>query len=729
MKAKSKKKNMNKKELKREIIGILLIVFSILYLLSIFTYSPVDPPNSSFNGEIKNFIGIIGAYLSYFFLFIFGNLSFIIPLIFIYSGIKLILNTNNFKFYKILSILGFFLSISMILNINNIYLFKKFKWGGVLIEFLSKYILLLFGEIGTYILLSSIMILLLGIIFNVLFKNILYKIFSKIKNLKKLISFPKIIKKTKKTKKIKGRSKNKKSGNKKSKVMNVEYYQVKISKNSKNDKAINTPKKKNNQNEEILEVIKKTKSLIPPKELLNYLEKTHNSENFDKLKYKLEDALDEFGIEGKVVNIETGPMASLYEVDVKKGTKVRKITSLDKDLALMMSKSNIRIIAPLPHKGTVGFEIPNKLRQFVSLRELLEDKKFKNYEADLGIAFGRGMNGEAIVIDIAQLPHLLISGATNSGKSIGIHTIIMSILYRHTHEDVKFIMIDPKRLEFPYYNGLPHLLSEVIVEPKEAVNILKWALYEMEKRYEKLSNHGYRNIQAYHKNEDEKDMPYIIIIVDEMADLIMNTGQDVEHSIIRLAQMSRAVGIHLILATQRPSVDIITGTIKANFPSRVAYKTATRNNSRIILDETGAENLLGKGDFLYRSIDGNLIRGQGALVTVEEIEKTVEYFNHIEVEEDDFQEVFEKEKEISVELDDKDDLYTDVLQIIYNLLKNGKETVSISYLQRKLRIGYNRSARIVDTLAEDGIVDTQNISNKGRPILVDEKTLEEYIDY
>ncbi|TYB31537.1 MAG: DNA translocase FtsK, partial [Candidatus Mcinerneyibacterium aminivorans] len=701
------------------------------------TYSSMDPPSSTLNGTVHNFVGIIGAYISYFFLFLFGNIALMIPLVLIYYAILLILNKLEYNFRKTISFIALIFSSSIILQFNEVFLHPNFRWGGVIINFIAEKMQLLFGNIGSYIILILVSIICIISIFNILFKNIFLKILGFIsgifsglidlsKNLlKKVFSF-------KKRRKEKSTKRNKKSKKKKNQEVGkqIEYFQAEKRKKD-SIKSENIQK----QNPEIINNDSQNfeyngyKSLTPPLEILNYLKKANVRENVDELKYKLEDALDEFGIEGKVVNVEVGPMASLYEVDVKKGTKVRKITSLDKDLSLMLSKSNIRIIAPLPHKGTVGFEIPNKHRQFVSLRELIESDKYQESGANLAVAFGKTMNGDSLIMDISQMPHLLISGATNSGKSIGIHAIITSLLYKYTYKQVKFLMIDPKRLEFPHYNGLPHLLSDVIVEPKEANNILKWALYEMEKRYEKLSKHGYRNIQTYHEKEDNtEDMPYILIVVDEMADLIMNSGQDLEHSIIRLAQMSRAVGIHLILATQRPSVDIITGTIKANFPSRVAYKTATKNNSRIILDDSGAENLLGKGDFLYRSIDGELIRGQGALVTVDEIRETVDYLKNIKVEEDNFQEVFEREKEITVEMDDKDELYSEVLRIVYNNLVNGKDYVSISYLQRKLSIGYNRAARIVDTLAEDGIVDTQNISNKGRPILVEEKTLEEYID-
>lgn len=730
-------KNKNKKEFKKELIGILIIGFTFLYIISLLTFSPNDPPNAT-NGNIHNFIGIFGAYLSYILLFIFGNLAFIVPFFSFYAGINIILDKTKFKTKKVISyiILSFTLSIGA--HMNNLYIYKSFKWGGLIPEFLTNKLLLFFGKVGTYIILSLLILTSVILIFDILFKNILEiiarkfrKILSKIlKQLKNIISFKfKKNKKVKKTKIKKTKRKNKKKADEKE----VQYFQVipkkrkkKTKKNNNNKKnQIETIKnKEKEQNDYIKNLAKKYNRLPPPKQILNYLKKKNTKENIKEIKYLLEDALDEFGISGKVVNVEKGPMASLYEVEVKKGTKVRKITSLDKDLSLMLSKSNIRIIAPLPQKGTVGFEIPNDNRQFVSLRELLETKEYKKADASLAVAFGKGMNGAPVVVDITELPHLLISGATNSGKSIGIHTIIMSLLYKYTHKEVKLLMIDPKRLEFPYYNEIPHLLTDVIVEPKEAVKILKWALYEMEQRYEKLSLYGYRNIQGYHENENKDDMPYIVIIVDEMADLMMTTSKGVEESIIRLAQMSRAVGIHLILATQRPSVDIITGTIKANFPSRVSYKTATRSNSRIVLDETGAENLLGKGDFLYRSLDGNIIRGQGSLVTVEEINDTVKYLKNIDVEEDEFKEKFEEEKEISVEMDNKDDLYPEALNIVYNNVKRGNEYLSISFLQRKLSIGYNRAARIVESLADDGIVERENVSNKGRPIVIGESQLE-----
>ncbi|HPE21265.1 MAG TPA: FtsK/SpoIIIE domain-containing protein, partial [Candidatus Mcinerneyibacteriales bacterium] len=327
---------------------------------------------------------------------------------------------------------------------------------------------------------------------------------------------------------------------------------------------------------------------------------------------------------------------------------------------------------------------------------------------------------------IDELPHLLIAGATMSGKSIGIHSIITSILYKATYEEVRVLLIDPKRLEFPYYNGIPHLLSDVIVETHEAANVLKWAIYEMERRFKFLAHKNCRDIHAYNSAHPDEKLPFILIVIDELADLLASSGQDVEQSIVRLGQKARAIGINLILATQRPSADIITGTIKANFPAVIAFKTASKINSHIILGTHGAETLLGKGDFLYHKVNGEIVRGQASLVTVEEITRTVQYLRRFKAKDDEYKEMFEKDKEITLEMDDKDELFPEVIRLIYNNLLDDQNSISTSYIQRKFSIGYNRAARIIETLADEGIIDTEG-GSKGRQILVDVETLKDYI--
>ena len=703
-------------EFKKEIIGLLFLGVAVFILLSLLTYSSNDPPNAISSENVKNFMGVFGSYVAYFFFLIFGNATFVFPLLFVYIGILFILDKFRFNWFRIIPATLFLTAFFIILDLNNLLFYNNFKWDGVIFTWLAKMMTHYFGKVGTYWILILIMLISISLYFKILVKHLLSFLPQKIRSIKIF----KLFKITKKNKKLK---KDKKDKTKKTEI-EFKYYYIERPKTDifLEKKEPDSPKISDDNNDIAYEQI----SEIPPKELLNYLDNKGKKEDVDTMSRELEQALSEFGIYGNVINVEVGPMASLYEVSVKKGTKVSKITALDKDLALMLSKSNIRIIAPLPGRGTIGIEIPNSNREFVSLRELIETEQFAKSNSPLTIAFGKGMNGKPVIIKLDQLPHFLISGATMSGKSIGIHSIIMSLLFKSSYKDVKMILIDPKRLEFPYYNGIPHLLTDVVIEPKEAVAILKWAVYEMERRFQILAHEGYRDIQSYNKANSESKMPYLVIVIDELADLMMTTGQDVEFSIIRLAQKARAVGIHLVLATQRPSVDVITGTIKANFPSRVAYKTASKSNSRIILDESGAENLLGKGDFLFLTISGELLRGQGSYVSVPEIIKTVEYLKKIEVVEDEFTATFKKDKEISLKNMDRDELYTEVLRIIYNNLLANKDTVSTSEIQRRLSIGYNRAARIIDALEEDGIIDDTK-GAKGHNVLISAEELEKLI--
>lgn len=420
-------------------------------------------------------------------------------------------------------------------------------------------------------------------------------------------------------------------------------------------------------------------------------------------------ALEHFGIPVDMGDVSVGPTVTQYTFKPREGIKLSRITNLSNDLALVLAAHPIRIEAPIPGKSLVGVEVPNFAKAIVGQKEILSDKEFKERKSNLMLALGKDVSGKAWMYELSKMPHLLVAGATNSGKSVCLNSIIVSLLYQNNPDDLRFIMVDPKRVELPVYNGIPHLLTPVITEVSKTINALKWCLNEMDRRFEILSKSGKRNIQSYNlaaKNGNDK-MPYIVFIVDELADLMVAAARDIEGSVIRLAQMARAVGIHLVLATQRPSVDVITGLIKANMPARIAFSVASGTDSRTILDSLGAEKLLGKGDMLFITAElSKPKRLQGAFVSETEIKKIVRYIKEKGGETDYIEGVTDRQKVSGIAgvgmdgvSDDDDEMLEEAKELIIN---SGK--ASASYLQRRLSIGYARAARLLDILEEKGIV-------------------------
>ncbi|SDB89159.1 DNA translocase FtsK [Pelagirhabdus alkalitolerans] len=438
---------------------------------------------------------------------------------------------------------------------------------------------------------------------------------------------------------------------------------------------------------------------------------------------KLESTFKSFGVQAKVTRVHVGPAVTKYEVYPEAGVKVSKIVNLHDDLALALAAKDIRIEAPIPGKSAVGIEVPNQEVAMVTMREVLEAKQMKNASI-LSFVLGRDISGEAIVSELNKMPHMLVAGATGSGKSVCINGIISSILMRAKPHEVKMMMIDPKKVELNVYNGIPHLLAPVVTDPKKAAQALKKVVSEMERRYELFSETNNRNIEGYNqfiqrenesKNEDEKQpqLPYIVVLVDELADLMMVASNEVEDAITRLAQMARAAGIHLIIATQRPSVDVITGVIKANIPSRIAFSVSSQTDSRTILDTGGAEKLLGRGDMLFMPVGANKpTRIQGAFLSDDEVESVVDYCI-------DQQKATYQEEMIPTESDQsndepEDELFHDAVQLIVEM-----ESASVSMLQRRFRIGYTRAARIIDQMEDRGIVGPYE-GSKPRKVLISE---------
>ncbi|MBM3751226.1 MAG: DNA translocase FtsK [Acidimicrobiia bacterium] len=480
--------------------------------------------------------------------------------------------------------------------------------------------------------------------------------------------------------------------------------------------------------------------VMPPLSLLDAAKEAHKIDERELMEAAklLEEKCREFSVEGSVVQIHPGPVVTTYEFKPDAGVKYSRITSLAEDLCLAMRAESI-LIDRIPGKSTVGIQIPNATREGISLRELLESDTYTRSASRLTMALGKTINGEPMVSDLATMPHLLIAGSTGAGKSVSVNAMLTSVLFRATPEEVRFIMIDPKRLELGMYEDIPHLMTPVVVDPKQAANALRWAVREMEDRYKILAKQGVRNIEQYNRNvkamlaelkesqkeaaeaevgEPLKTLPFIVVIIDELADLMMVASKEVEESIARLAQMARAVGIHLILATQRPSVDVITGLIKANLPARIAFRVASKIDSRTILDGNGAEQLLGKGDMLYLPpASSRFVRIHGPYISEQETARLCSFLRKQGKPVYDASITAEEKTADKIEFE-KDDLYDEAARIV---VSSGQ--ASISYLQRRLRIGFSRAARLIDMMEMDGVVSAA--TNGKREVLVDAGYFEE----
>ena len=502
--------------------------------------------------------------------------------------------------------------------------------------------------------------------------------------------------------------------------------------------------KKVTQNQKTEKQINKSDYELPSLQLLKKAETTKkdliSDDQIEENRKKLANALREFGIEGEIEIVRPGPVVTLYELKPAPGIKTKRVISLTDDIAREMAVASVRI-AVVPGKNSIGIELPNENRSTVYLREIFDTDNFYKQEKGIPLSLGKDIGGTPIIADLSLMPHLLISGTTGSGKSVGINGMILSILYRFKPEDCRLIMVDPKMLELSVYDGIPHLLTPVVTNPKKAVVALKWVVREMEERYKKMAILSVRNMAEYNRKAEEyslqnktfkrrihtgydenrepiyeeeeiiaEKLPFIVVVIDEMADLMLVARNDIEHLVQRLAQMARAAGIHVIMATQRPSVDVVTGTIKANFPTRISFRVASMIDSRTILNEMGAEQLLGNGDMLFLSEGGRVTRVHGAFVSDSEVENIV---SHIRKQEnpDYIDEIVEEKDEINnntpIENNSEDSLFTQAVAIVTN-----DKRVSISYIQRKLQIGYNRAARIVEEMEEKGIVSAPNAQGK-----------------
>ena len=708
------------------LIGFFVIGVGLIFLIAIGSYNSLDQSLSTVSDRpTQNYLGEIGAHIADIFVQFFGTVSILIPVIIILFGFYKIIKKVDKFWFKIFSIvLGVFL-LSASFN-------KGFGNGGLIGSLITNEIEAIIYKLSisfnnelsqvksfvasVYIAVGSLggLLITLGILpaKGKLTKKEIYN--ENITNDNEIIT--EIMPTKQKKMLFSARPKIKQK--KKSKIIN----------NDKNNIADG-----------------KTGYKLPSLDLLNEIADERNKKRIserqiEQNKNLLEKTLADFGINGKIISVNPGPFITLYELEPAPGVKSSRVISLADDISRSMSSTSARI-AVIPGKNSIGIELPNDDKETVYLREILESNAFENKEEGIALSLGKNIGGDSTIADLSRMPHLMIAGTTGSGKSVGINGMILSILYKFKPEDCRLIMVDPKMIELSVYDGIPHLLTPVITNPKKAVVGLKWVVREMDDRYNRMSKLSVRTMDAFNKKAEEykrkgkkfkrkihtgydnetgqplyseeaiepEKMPFIVVVIDEMADLMLVARSDIEHLVQSLAQKARAAGIHLIMATQRPSVDVVTGTIKANFPTRIAFQVASKIDSRTILNEMGAEQLLGRGDMLYMSDGGKVVRVHGPFVSDSEVENVVRYIKSQETPEY-IESLTKEESEISSDIqesDSNDELFNQAVEVIMR-----DKRVSTSYIQRKLQIGYNRAARIIEDMEDQGIISEPN--NQGK---------------
>jgi S-DNA-T family DNA segregation ATPase FtsK/SpoIIIE len=707
--------------MRKEIIGIFLFFLLIFTLGSLLSYSPEDPSihNAKAAGDIHNLFGIFGAHVSSILIGLFGLGAFWIPILFLLSSVHFFGDYHEKAI--ILIIAG---GIILIISTGSLFAFQqnhfmifgsKFSSGGIIGTPIKSFLIKYTNHTGGAVIL--ILMWLMGFIMATGFSLIIFLkrfwklIINAVKSTKTLIIILK-----ERREKAKNRSKIKKECNKK------KDHEIKIKAiESKPIREVPVPK------QDVFEFMKAEKGFqLPSVNLLENPEISSVSADDKNLRMQsklLEKKLEDFGVQGKVATILPGPVITTFEYEPAPGIKISKIVGLTDDLALALRSISIRIVAPIPGKAAIGIELPNETRETVRLKEIIISNNFEKSKSKLTICLGKDIIGNPVVAELDKMPHLLIAGATGTGKSVALNAMICSFLFKATPDEVKLIMIDPKRIELSSYDGIPNLITPVVTDVKKATNALFWAVHEMENRYKLLSEKKVKNIKQYNqkiakkKTKEENDpekLPYVVIIIDELADLMMVASRDVEVALTRLAQMARAAGIHLILATQRPSVDVLTGIIKANFPTRLSFQVSSKTDSRTIIDTNGAENLLGNGDMLFLPPGtAKLQRIHGAYISEEEIAGITEFLKEQKTPEYDHAVITESEKEKALSEDlEYDEKYDEAIALITN---TGQ--ASISMIQRHLRIGYNRAARIIEVMEKDGVVGPSD-GVKPREVLV-----------
>ena len=745
----------------REIVAALLFAIGLFSALSLVFYSSETGP------DVKGAMGAVGLYISGFLGKAFGVCAFAFPLVMFYTSIIVFTNSIGAKLYR-KTASAFLLLISVMAFLGLLYgegaLLGFTPAGGFAGFALADILHGVAGNVGSYLIVTLFLIVSLIIISGIGLSDIIgavrdasmyvagmtyagtryffYKLGEALSELRESLARPRpkskpasvtVQRKTNGSARLNGKHKSDDEspgffddyvGDEDEAYADIEDVPEIVFEHPKPKELEDFMPKK--------EIVHKDYKL-PPLDLLD--PKVDSGVVIDRdavyEKAKLiEEKLRDFSVSGKVTEIRPGPVITMFEYKPAPGIKINRIAALEGDLAMGLSALSIRIIAPIPGKDVIGIEVPNATRETVVLRELLEDSEFSRRKSMLTLALGKDISGLPFYMDLRRAPHLMIAGTTGSGKSVLLNAVITSMLYKASPYELKFIMIDPKMLELSVYEDIPHLLHPVVTEPKRAAAALKWAVEEMERRYRVLSEEGVRDIETHNRNveklqtEDkwEKLLPYIVIVLDELADLMMIAPSEIKESITRLSQKARAAGIHLIVATQRPSADIVAGLIKANFPARISFLVSSKIDSRIILDAGGAERLLGKGDMLFLEPGtSKLLRVQGALISDDEREAITEHVKSQGAPVYNEEITFIEAREDSDELDaEKDELYFEALRTI---AETGQ--ASISMLQRKLKIGYNRAARIVEIMEKEGVVGPQEVAGKPREVFIDPSQLDE----
>ena len=687
------------------LIALFGILFSLILSLGIIV-------NLIGLNDSDSLIGNFGNFISNQFYYYFGISGLIISIFtFIISSSALTKNQIKDSWKKLFFIILITLSVGGLLKISKeMFSIAEYKFIGFIP---SKTTAFLVKQVTGYLGTSLFYLFILFFSIQQLNKNFISKIFHQIMvSIKKAIS--NIAPKKKEKIKIEENAENEIKIN--MKEVAEENPIIEIDSNP-NDQIIIDPKiNKENKNND-----KYTNFILPNLSLLDEPRDQPIIYDKDKALAKaktIEEKLQNFGINGQITEIKPGPVITLYEYRPEAGTKINKIASLSDDLAMALKATRIRIIAPIPGKDVIGIEVPNELREIVYLKELLSKDQFIKNKSPINLSLGKDISGIPLFTDLKTAPHLMIAGTTGSGKSVFLHSIITSMLYKATPKELKFIMIDPKMLELSGYEEIPHLLHPVVTNPKKAAAALKWAVKEMETRYKLLSDVGVRDIDSYNKKIDssKNSLPFIVIIIDELADLMFVAPNEIKESITRLSQMARAAGIHLIVASQRPSADVVAGLIKANFPARISFAVSSKIDSRIILDASGAEELLGKGDMLLLQPPNNLIRIQGAIISDKERENISSYLKSQGPPDynNEVTKAYEEEDEVKSGVSyEKDALYEEALDIV-------KQTklASISMIQRRLKIGYNRAANIIEMMEREGVIGEQESAGKPRKVFL-----------
>jgi S-DNA-T family DNA segregation ATPase FtsK/SpoIIIE len=724
----AKASSASRSGLKKEVLGVVFLALTVFLALSLFSFNPDDPSfNNRISGPAKatNLAGFIGAHLADVFFQTFGLAAFLWPVFFALFALKFFrVITLAFRPAKTVAFIGLFVTASSLLSLA---LGKKnilggiFDSGGALGHFFARLAAGYFNITGALVLFALILIIcvmtLTGLSALELSRTGGGLIVSAIDRGKKF---------------WKARQKKKKEALKEIKKDKEPVLALQVKEEEKKEgpaPAVHPPVVQEKQ-EHFTFLDTRGSYVLPPLSLLESPEQKEIKVDKESLLANakiLEKRLEDFGVQGKVTEVRPGPVITMFEYEPAPGVKINKIVNLSDDLALALRAISVRIVAPIPGKAAVGIEIPNSMREPVYLKDILGCEDFGKAESKLTLALGKDIFGNPFVTNLAKMPHLLVAGATGAGKSVSLNSMICSLLYKADPEEVKFLMIDPKRLELSTYDGIPHLLHSVVFDPKAAAIVLRWATEEMEIRYRLMAEKGVRNIDRYNQKVDRELkearkkggtilketegleertgenlslLPYIVIVIDELADLMMVSARDVEASLTRLAQMARAAGIHLLLATQRPSVDVLTGVIKANFPTRISFQVSSKTDSRTILDANGAEHLLGMGDMLLLPPGtSRLVRVHGAFITENEITRVVEFWKKQGKPVYDQSILKVKEETAEADTDGYDEMYDQAVAVVAE-----SRQASISMLQRRLRVGYNRAARMIEKMEQEGVV-------------------------